>query len=196
MAPFEYSGPVGDGPNGWSVEVVEPDPINQMRYMFDGRPSGDGPFVVLRHNRVLWMSDTDAELRDHSEPVFRVKEAASNESQAKALIHGLGLGLVTAAALRSGANVDVVEIDRDLCDWMELWLQDVAAEHGRLLTVHVADVFEKRWPARSRWDVVWHDIWPDITPDNLPEMTRLHRSYGRRSDWQGSWARYTCERYR
>ena len=51
-------------------------------------------------------------------------------------------------------------------------------------------------PRDTRYDVVWHDIWDNICADNLPEMHRLHRRYGRRCDWQGSWARWHCERQR
>ena len=34
-----------------------------------------------------------------------------------------------------------------------------------------------------------HDIWDDICLDNLETMATLHRKYGRRCDWQGSWKR-------
>jgi hypothetical protein len=34
---------------------------------------------------------------------------------------------------------------------------------------------------------VWHDIWLDLCTDNLEGMGKLHRKYGRRTDWQGSW---------
>lgn len=193
MEPFRYDGPVGDGPGCWHVEVVVADPFHEMKYAMQGRPSGDGPFNVLRHNGRLWMSDTDAEIRDHSQPVYQTKKRVNEQGECSVLIHGLGMGLVAAACLRSGASVDVVELHGDLVEWMRPWLEELAEEHGVGVSFHVADVFGKKWPVGSRWDVVWHDIWPEITEDNLPEMIRLHRSFGRRSDWQGSWARERIE---
>lgn len=38
-------------------------------------------------------------------------------------------------------------------------------------------------------------IWPEIVTTNLPEMTRLHRKYGRRVGWQGSWCREQLQYY-
>ena len=49
-------------------------------------------------------------------------------------------------------------------------------------------------PRGMKFTVVWHDIWNHICSDNLPDMHKLHRKYGRRTDWQGSWARHLCER--
>jgi hypothetical protein len=37
--------------------------------------------------------------------------------------------------------------------------------------------------------VAWHDVWANICEDNLPLMARLHRRYGRRVNWQGSWSK-------
>jgi hypothetical protein len=57
-----------------------------------------------------------------------------------------------------------------------------------------ADALTWKPPKGSFYGAVWHDIWPSISADNLPEMHALHRRYGRRCDWQGSWARGFCER--
>jgi hypothetical protein len=65
----------------------------------------------------------------------------------------------------------------------------------RLRVIH-ADALKWMPPKVMRWSVVWHDIWDDISVDNLNEMTKLHRRYGRRCDWQGSWCRAECERAR
>lgn len=194
---MDYRGPVGEGPAGWEVDVVESDPFHDLGYTMQGRPPGKGPFHVLRHEGALWMSDTAAEKRDHVETVWKISNLAAIAGRAPVvLIHGLGLGLVVAAALRLGSTVDVVEIDQDLAEWMEPWLQELASESGGQLTIHVADAYEKKWPVGTRWDIVWHDIWPDICEDHLPDMHRLHRSYGQRADWQGSWGRRLAERVR
>lgn len=192
---FEYAGPVGEGPGGWSVTLTEPDSFSQMKYAFQGRHAGEGPFHVLRHYGRLWMSDTDAEKRDHIEPILMVRKL----DRPRVLVHGLGMGLVSAAALRSGAShVDVVEIDAALIEWMKDWLFDEAHRAESSIEFHVADVFDKKWEPGIRWHVVWHDIWPEISEDNREEMSRLHRSFGRRTDWQDSWgkARLDLERRR
>ena len=46
------------------------------------------------------------------------------------------------------------------------------------------------------FDAVWHDIWDEISDENLPEMHKLHRKYGQRANWHGSWARAECEMLR
>ena len=63
------------------------------------------------------------------------------------------------------------------------------------VTIINADAFEWKPPKDQRYDVVWHDIWDNICGDNLPEMTKLHRKYGKKTDWQGSWCKYECKRY-
>ena len=68
--------------------------------------------------------------------------------------------------------------------------------HDDRVNIICADAFEWRPPKGVRYNAVWHDIWDDICTDNLPEMTRLHRKYGRRADWQGSWCRELCKRYK
>jgi hypothetical protein len=63
---------------------------------------------------------------------------------------------------------------------------------GRL-TIHHGDALTYKWPVGTRWTVAWHDIWDTICEDNLPDMNRLHRRFGRRVDWQGSWCRDLIE---
>ncbi len=191
-----YAGPIGEGPSGWKVVVQEATSLGQLQDAKDGRyPAGNGPFHVLRHDKQLWMSDTDTEKRDLLEPVWKIELWADLHSQGpKVLVHGLGLGLVVAAALRFGSAVEVVEIDSDLVEWMTPWLTRLARRHQGSLQIHVDDVLTRTWPVGSHWNIVWHDIWPSINEDNLSQMHQLHRSFGHRTDWQGSWARWYCER--
>jgi spermidine synthase len=53
-------------------------------------------------------------------------------------------------------------------------------------------------PAHSRYGAVWHDIWDDFSDDEYEESKRLHRKYGGKADWQGSWGRdfYLAQRRR
>lgn len=142
----------------------------------------------------LWMSDTPAELRDHHEPWL---QALHSGPGARVLIHGLGLGVIAAAMLRlpNVDRVDVVDLDPRVHRLVGRQLRAAPFAAGRL-KLHRGDALTKPWPPGTRWSVVWHDIWPTIGADNLPTMHRLHRRFGGRCDWQGSWARALCERDR
>ena len=73
---------------------------------------------------------------------------------------------------------------------------DVEPQSHYPFEFHQADALEYKPPRGEQYDVVWHDIWPNICTDNLPEMHKLHRKYGRRCNWQGSWCRAEHEYYR
>lgn len=141
-----------------------------------------GRYTRLMRGKTVIMSDTPAELRDHLEFRYRAR--------GHVLINGLGLGLaaIMAAQKDEVESVTVVELSDDVrslvCPYMP-----------EKVTVVASDAFTWRPPACARYDAVWHDIWDDICADNLPEMHKLHRRYGRRADWQGSWCRELCERY-
>jgi hypothetical protein len=171
--------------------TVEPDSFENMRLAWKGgRQTRPGTYTALYDGGRLWMSDTDAEKRDHMEAV----RAIQSRQAKRVLINGLGLGMVLAAALsfEHVEHVDVVEVDERVIE--------LVGPHyaGPRVTCHHADAYEqaKNWPAGVRWDVAWHDIWPDLCEDNLPLMTRLHRSYGRRVDWQQSWSKKLTEAHR
>ena len=176
--------------DGLRVErfTVEEHSIANLREMLHGgRQTRPGTYTSLRAGGTLWMSDTDAEKRDHMEALHQIR----NWQAKRVLINGLGLGMVLAAALTFDhvEHVDVVEID-------ERVIRLVGPHYaGPRVTIHHADAYEqtKNWPAGTRWDVAWHDIWPHLCEDNLAEMARLHRSYGRRVDWQGSWGKKLIE---
>lgn len=134
---------------------------------------------------VTVMSDTPDEIADHLGAIREVTLRGG-----RVLIHGLGLGMVVAAALRCDGvtGVDVVELEQDVID-----LVGPHYTADPRVTIHHGDALTFRFPPGRRWSVVWHDIWPNICADNLPDMERLHRRYGSRCDWQGSWARTMCE---
>lgn len=147
-----------------------------------GRGTPVGEYTALRRNGSLWMSDTQAEWYDHIDAFYAMKRLGG-----RVLINGLGIGMVVKAALAlpNVEHVDVVEIDEDV---IKLVGPTYASER---CTIHHADAYEqtKLWKPGTRWTVAWHDIWLHMCEDNLSEMTKLHRSYGHRTDWQGSWAR-------
>ncbi len=135
-------------------------------------------------NATVVMSDTSAEINDHYDPV--------RESHGICLIHGLGLGIVAEACLRKDEveKVIVIEKSEEVIELIGSYLED---KWGERIEIIQADCLEWEPPKGVRFGMVWHDIWDHICEDNLEDMKRLHRRYGRRSDWQGSWARELCE---
>ncbi|KKN88165.1 hypothetical protein LCGC14_0252370 [marine sediment metagenome] len=96
-------------------------------------------------------------------------------------------GRAVRMALQAGAErVTVVELDRDVIAHVAPYLDP------RRVAVVQGDAFILRHPVGSRWSVVWHEL----CEDNLPLMTKLHRKFGGRCDWQGSWSREFLERRR
>src|SRR4051812_18161616 len=76
-------------------EVTEHDAaMERMRSAFSGgrgcaRP---GVYTGLHINGALWMSDTPDEQRDHMKFLWRIRE-----NHSRALVNGLGLGMVVRA---------------------------------------------------------------------------------------------------
>jgi hypothetical protein len=100
--------------------------------------------------------------------------------------------MILRVALRTEEvrHVDVVEIDPDVLALVGPHYEALAAERGKTLVLHEADLFTVKWPVGSRWDVAWFDVWGDVSTDNLTEMSKLRRSYARRAGWQDCWGRH------
>ena len=156
-------------------------------FRYGARTPSPGTYTRLTINGRTIMSDTVAEWRDHDAPIREIRRRGG-----RVLIAGLGIGMVVKAALECDRveHVDVVEINHDVIDLVG------PTYAGDRCTIHHGDIFDIMWLKGTRWQVAWWDIWPDICGDNVDEMIRLHRSYGRRVDWQGSWARKLCEQHR
>lgn len=177
---------VPEGTSGdWKVQRFVVDRVD-WHNLLRGRavPLG-ATFTRLTHYGHVIMSDTPAECSDHIEPVLHATGSC--------LINGLGLGVVLKAVLArpNVTDVTVVELSEDV-------IRLVAPSYEgdpRVQIVH-ADAITFQPPKGHVYDMVWHDIWPTICEDNLPEMHRLHRKYGHRARWQGSWARGLCEQQR
>jgi hypothetical protein len=153
-----------------------------------GRGTKPGKYTRLLEGGRLWMSDTDAEKKDHLEACWKMEKPETR----RVLIQGLGLGMVLKVALAQPhiTHIDVVEIDERVIELVGPHYADPR------LTIYHADAYEqaKKWPTGTHWDVAWHDIWPTMCADHLPDMAKLHRSYGRRTGWQGSWGKEAAER--
>lgn len=181
---------VPEGQSGiWKVErfTIENDVqfrLWNLRAMRDGRGVVPGEYTRLTRNGEVIMSDTTAEKNDHRWPVLK--------AEGTILINGLGLGMVLNACLLKPEVTKAVVVEKSP-DVIAL----VAAHYrkkfpGRVEIVE-ADAFEYEPPKRAKFMLCWHDVWDSICADNLPDMKRLHRKYGRRTIYQGSWGRELCE---
>lgn len=143
---------------------------------------------LLEKSRTVWMSDTPAEQRDHSEPILRASGICR--------VHGLGIGMVTAAMLEkpSVEKVEVVELYQEVIDLVGPTLK---ARYGDRLEIIQGNALELKPSSalpNGYYTVIWHDIWPAICRENLNEIKRLHKTWKRVAQWQESWARKECSR--
>lgn len=170
--------------NGWRVEHFTTDRTDWHSALGGRAVPVSEKYTRLMRNNTLVMSDTPAEMRDH--------RFAVHMARGSCLLNGLGLGMVLKNILLkpSVTEVIVVEISQDLIDLISPYYND-----SRVKFV-CADAFTYRTTKGKRFGMVWHDIWDNICADNLPEMEKLHRKYGRKCDWQGSWCKYECKRGR
>jgi hypothetical protein len=185
---------VPDGKKGdWSVETFtvskEDEEFGRLRAMFSserGRCVPAGTYKALKRNGATVMSNAPDEIRDQW-PFFRAATGS-------VLINGLGLGISLTAILakinEDGSpavnQVVVVENSPEVLDLVSpTFKKDL-----RVFFV-LGDPF--KFTPRGKFDVVYHDIWDDICSDNLSQMHKLHRKYGRKAKWQGSWCRERCE---
>jgi hypothetical protein len=191
----EYKVNVPEGQSGeWCVEhctvTPEGEAFERLRAMINSHrvqrfvPAGD--YTRLTRNGTVIMSDTPDEIRDHLAFIER--------AQGHILIAGLGLGVVLQALLckKDVQTVTVIVIEKSP-DVIKLVWPSFAAD--RRAAVICADIFAWKPPGRGRYDWAWFDIWDQICADNLPEMTRLHRRFGRRAAVCASWCHSICKRH-
>lgn len=186
---------IEDGKSGaWKVSRFTVDKksaqlfnIGELMSGSGARQISPGTYVKLSHaDRGVVMSNTDAELRDHIEPW--------QKARGRCLIMGLGLGVIASACLRKQdvEHVTVVERDEHVAALVMPSMRKLFDESR--LTLVQADALTWRPPRGVRYGMVWHDIWDTICQDHKPEMSKLHRRYGRLADWQGSWGKWQVER--
>lgn len=162
--------------------TVERDSLQNM--MLGARYCQPGEYTRLDRNGRLWMSDTTAERSDHLGAAWEIERRGG-----RVLVGGLGLGCILRPAIFTPevTHIDVVEIDPDVIGLVGPHYEKLAAEHGKTITIHNDDLYEKKWPTGTHWNVAWFDIWADLCEDNLESMGKLNRSYARRTDWKGCW---------
>ena len=176
---------IPEGKSGkWAIEKFTVEDSFQLMRMMGRAPTIGETYTRLVGERT-WdgpmMSDTPAEIHDLWEPYLTFKEPWVD----RVLINGLGLGVVLkmALALPHIQHIDVVEIEPAI-------IKLVAPAYANpRVQIHLGDAYTIQWPKGVTWAAAWHDVWPSICTDNLDGIGTLHRRYGRRVRWQGSWQR-------
>ena len=177
----------------WYIEkfTVNEKDFGRLYYQLHGGrdvPPGTYTRLMLDHSfNNPMMADTPSEIYDHYEPIYKAKELGG-----RILINGLGLGCIIKAMLTfpNVTRIDVVELEQGIIDLVAPSYKD-----DRVYIYH-NDAYIIKWDKADRWTVAWHDIWANICSDNLEEMAKLHRKYGHKVTWQGSWAKEQCLRQR
>lgn len=174
---------VPEGKSGdWSVErfAISRDDALIALFSYKNRAPFPGEYTRLRCNGAVIMSDTYAEKMDHWEPIHMACRHI--------LINGLGLGYVLLKCMEKPEveRATVVEISPDV---IKLVWPHYKKMFGDKIEIIQADAMTWKPPKDIRYGMVWHDIWNNICGDNYEQMKTLHRRYGRRCDWQGSWCR-------
>lgn len=149
----------------------------------------EGDYTSLIIDSDVVMSNTPMEIKTNS-PFTSLAEG-------NILINGLGIGMVLEELLKKNQekncieHITVIEINPLVIQMVGKYYAD-----NPLITIIEASAFDYKPPKEAYYDYVWHDIWTFICADNVKEMSKLHRKYGRKCGWQGSWARNLCEYYR
>lgn len=157
-----------------------------------GRYVPVGTYHRLLHKNEVVMSNTPDEIYDHMPFLYA--------AEGDVLINGLGLGVVIEMLMikqkHTGLlkSITVIEKSQDVLNLVQKHYENKYGNRDDIvLKIIHDDAFIYTPQPNTKYNAVWHDIWDSISSDNLPEMTCLHRRYGRRCKWQGSWARYLCE---
>ncbi len=176
---------VPEGRSGeWFIEKFTVEDSFHLTMMMARAPKAGEAYTRLMRDK-SWdnpmMSDTPAEINDLWEPYLTFKEPWVD----RVLINGLGLGVVLKMALAQPhiQHIDVVEIEPDILNLV------MPSYNDPRIQVHLGDAYAIQWPKGLKWAAAWHDVWPNICTDNLEGIGTLHRRYGKRVRWQGSWQR-------
>lgn len=161
-----------------------------MRNALSGSNRGytpSGIYTILYCGKEIVMSDIRDEIYDNY-GIF-------HHAKGRVLVNGLGLGVVLEGLLRLGQVEHITVIEKS-ADVLTLTAEHYQKKGGSKLTIIHADAFTWQPAKGIRYGAVWHDIWPTLCADHLPDMHKLHRKYGRRCDWQGSWCRAEMEQHK
>lgn len=191
-----------DGKFGqWTLEHITLDE-SQLGFLMgvtldefmQGRGIVPGEYVIVRdEDGHPWMSDTPAELWDHSE----ILELIANHDDCRTmLVSGLGLGVTLKMAVMNGVtDIDVVEIDKDIIEYVgTFWQERLEEQYECTISFYHGDAFvQSHELATKHYDIAWHDIWPRITSENLEEMDAIEAMWANSVDLQACWGRDMCQ---
>jgi len=186
----DYKVDVPEGESGpWKIEKFtiskDESKMDALRGMIggSGRYVRPGTHTRLTRGSAVIMSDTHDEIRDHLGFI--------REAHGRVLIQGLGLGMCALACLKKEevTHLTIIDNSPDVIKLTGPWLQGKAEELGKTVEIIEADALEWKPPKGETWDVAWFDIWDDLSTDNLKEMATLHRRFGKRAKWKGSWGK-------
>lgn len=192
MSKYMVGDMIPEGTSGvWAVErftvSAEDAQFEALRALFSsarGRGVPEGTYTRLTRRGAVIMSDTPNEIRDHLPFIYKAR--------GRVLIAGLGIAMVARAVLEKPEveHVTIIDLSPDV---IALVAPALKAKYGDRVEVICADILTWKPPKGARWNAAWYDIWDNICEDNLKEMGTLHRRFGTKVDWQGSWAKGECE---
>jgi len=186
----KYQVTVPEGKSGiWEVKkfTVTGKEFQPGIFKRGGRYVPPGNYTKLTHKGHTIMSDTPDEINDHLSVIHKAK--------GNILIAGLGLGVVLQACAEKEEVIHITVIEKSE-DVIKLVSNHYLEMFPNKITIIQAAIFEWKPLVNAYYDIAWYDIWDNICADNLEEMKKLHRKFGRKTGWQGSWSRWWCEYYR
>lgn len=179
---------IPEGSSGkWCVKnfTVSGDASYSSFFSYGARSPLPGNYTKLMCGGAVVMSDTPAEMRDHRDAVRNAK--------GHILINGLGIGMVLINCMDKleVEKATIIELSQDVIDLVGPYYKEL---YGDKIEIIQANAMDYKPPKGVRYGMVWHDIWTYICSDNYKQMKTLHRRYGSKTDWQGSWCRDECKR--
>lgn len=165
--------------------VIPENSIESIRLSMQGRGVKPGTYTKLERDRILVMTDTPAEMRDHS---FAVSDA-----EGRVLIGGLGIGMVLQAIAKKPEVNHIVVFEREQ-EVVDLVWPHYKAMFGDKISIEVCDVMTRKPKKDERYDFAWWDIWDNICGDNVMDFQKIRRAWCRRVKSQGFWCEYECKR--
>lgn len=173
----------------WEIEEIivsnEDADIFNLKQTLNGtysRSIRPGTYLRLMKGEELIMSNTPAEIRDHTDFVDIAK--------GKILLNGLGLGVVLHALLNKSEvkHITIIEISQSLINLISPFFTE------KRITFINHNALTYKVPKGNYYDFVWNDIWDCFSTDNISSMSILHRKYGRKCNYQDSWGRHQVKR--
>ena len=151
-----------------------PDEFTRLRAAIKGMLLDQSKFVRLFVGDTLMMTDARFERISNLTVIDRAK--------GKALVAGLGIGLILKPLIKACSSVTIIEKHADV-------ISLVGPRFPECTVIH-SDIFDWTPAKGTKYDTIYFDIWPDICTDDLDEAQQLHRKFRKylaKDGWMGSW---------